>query len=102
LVEAVEKLLQAWNDDEFIQRIPHLRMAFADLTPREADQVAGVVASLHGGEKLAVLHHPDISESDALAAARVNAVVKKALEEDGLASWLAPVAPATAASEVAP
>ena len=88
LVEAVEKLLQAWNEDEFIQRIPHLRMAFADLTPREADQVAGVVASLHGGEKVGTLHRPDISEAEALAAAHVNTVVKKALEDDGLASWL--------------
>jgi hypothetical protein len=102
LVQAVEKLLQAWNEDEFIQRIPHLRMAFADLTPREADQVAGVVASLHGGEKIGVLHRPDISESEALAAARVNAVVKKALEDDGLVSWLAPFAPVTNASEASP
>jgi hypothetical protein len=102
LVEAVEKLLQAWNEDEFIQRIPHLRMAFADLTPREADQVAAVVAGLHGGEKIGALHRPDISEGEALAAVRVNAVVKKALEDDGLVSWLEAIAPATNPSEVTP
>jgi hypothetical protein len=88
LVEAVELLLQAWNDDEFLERIPHLRMAFADLTPREADQVASVVASLHGGKKLGILQRPDISEAEAVAAARMNALVKKALEDDGLGSWL--------------
>jgi len=87
LVEAVEKLLSAWTEEEFIQRIPHLRMAFADLTPREADQVATVVAGLHGGEKLGALHRPEISEAEILAAVRVNVLVMQALEEDGLGSW---------------
>ena len=53
-------------------------MAFADLTPREADQVAAVVARLHGGEKIGPLRRPEISEGEMLAAARVNAAVKKA------------------------
>jgi hypothetical protein len=100
LVEAVEKLLAAWNEEEFIQRIPHLRMAFADLTPREADQVAAVVAGLHGGEKIGTLHRPEVSEAEALAAARVNALVKKALDEDGLGSWIVPVAPTSLKQEV--
>src|SRR6266516_281639 len=88
LAEAVEQLLAAWSEEEFIQRIPHLRMAFADLTPREADQVATVVAGLHGGEKIGSLHRPETSEAELLAALRVNALVKKALDEDGLGSWI--------------
>jgi hypothetical protein len=92
LVEAVEKLLSAWSEEEFVQRIPHLRMAFADLTPREADQVANVVATLHGGKKIDTLHRPEISEAEAMAALRINAVVIKALQEDGLGSWMEPVA----------
>lgn len=100
LVEAVEKLLAAWNEEEFIQRIPHLRMAFADLTPREADQVAAVVAGLHGGEKIGTLHRLEISEAEALAAVRVNALVKKALDEDGLGSWIEPIAPSPLKQEV--
>jgi hypothetical protein len=90
LVEAVEKLLASWNEEEFIQRIPHLRMAFADLTPREADQVAAVVAGKHEGQQLGSLHRPELSEAEALAAARINAEVKKALEEDGLEAWIGP------------
>lgn len=101
LVEAVEKLLSAWSEEEFIQRIPHLRMAFADLTPREADQVATVVAGLHGGEKISSLYQPQVSEAEALAAARINAAVKKALEEDGLASWIEPAPAAQSAQEAA-
>jgi len=91
LVEAVEKLLAAWDEEEFIQRIPHLRMAFADLTPREADQVASVVAGLHGGAPLGTLYRPELSEAEMLAAVRVNALVKKALDEDDLGSWIEPV-----------
>ena len=100
LVEAVEKLLAAWSEEEFIQRIPHLRMAFADLTPREADQVATVVAGMHGGEKVGSLHRPEISEAQILAAVRVNALVKKALDEDGLGSWIEAIRPATTKTEV--
>lgn len=95
LVESVEKLLAAWSEEEFTQRIPHLRMAFADLTPREADQVATVVAGLHGGEKLGTLYRPDLSEAEMLAAVRVDALVKKALDEDDLGSWIEAVTPAT-------
>jgi hypothetical protein len=88
LAEAVEKLLATWSEEEFIERIPHLRMAFADLTPREADQVATVVAQLHGGEKIGSLHRPEMSEAEMLAAVRLNALVEKALNEDGLGSWI--------------
>jgi hypothetical protein len=99
LVEAVENLLAAWSEEEFIQRIPHLRMAFADLTPREADQVATVVASLHGGKKIDALHRPEICEAEAMTALRINATVIKAIQEDGLASWIEPVVPATSKLE---
>ncbi len=98
LVGAVERLLGAWSEEEFIQRIPHLRMAFADLTPRETDQVATVVAGLHG-EKIGSLQRPEISEAEALAAIRVNAAVKQALEEDGLGSWIEPISPAQSTAE---
>lgn len=99
LVEAVEKLLAAWSEEEFIQRIPHLRMAFADLTPREADQVAIVVATLHGGEKVGQLHQPEMSEAEAMTALRINAAVMKALQEDGLGSWIETVTPTNSALE---
>ncbi len=99
LVEAVEKLLAVWSEEEFTQRIPHLRMAFADLTPREADQVATVVATLHGGEKLGALHRPEISEAEAMTALRINATVMKALQEDGLGFWMEPVVAARSKQE---
>ncbi len=98
LVEAVEKLLATWGEDEFIERLPHLRLAFADLTPRETDQVAGVVATLHGGQKLDSLYQPQRSEAEMMTALRLNAAVKKALEQDGLTSWIEPVEPPVASA----
>jgi hypothetical protein len=100
LTEAVEKLLASWSEDEFIERIPYLRMAFADLTPREADQVATVVAQLHGGEKLGPLQRPGLSEAEVLAAMRVNVLVKKALSDDGLGSWIELTTPPLPTPEV--
>jgi hypothetical protein len=90
LVEAVENLLGAWSEEEFVERLPHLRLAFADLTPRETDQVAGVVAEFHGGKKLGSLIRPELGEAEMMAALRLNAAVKKALEQDGLADWSEP------------
>jgi hypothetical protein len=90
LAEAVEKLLETWSEDEFIERLPHLRLAFAGLTPRETDQVAAVVAELHDGEKIGTLYRPEASEAEMMAALRLDAAVKKALAQDGLADWLQP------------
>ncbi len=88
LVKTIEELLGAWSEEEFIERLPHLRLAFADLTPRETEQVAGIVADLHGGQKLGRLMETELSEAEMMAALRLNAAVKKALEQDGLASWI--------------
>ncbi|HEY1173102.1 MAG TPA: DUF5682 family protein [Verrucomicrobiae bacterium] len=89
LIVAVEKLLSAWSEEEFVQRIPHLRMAFAELTPAETDRVAGVVAEVTGGERIDTRHTSNETEADLLMAVRVNALVQKTLADDGLSGWLA-------------
>ena len=93
LAGAVDKLLAAWSEEEFIERIPHLRMAFAGLTPREAGQVADVVAQLHGVQGPGLLHRSEFSEAETLVALRLNVLAEKSLVEDGLGSWTAPAEP---------
>lgn len=89
LASAVDRLLATWTDDEFSARLPHLRLAFADLTPRETDQVADVVADLLGDRRLGPLHHRgDFTEADMLAAVRLDAAVRQTLRDDGLGGWL--------------
>lgn len=100
LADAVDRLLAAWSDEDFIAKLPHLRLAFASLTPRETDQVARVVAQLQGGEPLGLLPpRGDVSEGDLLAALRLDAAAKQALRDDGLGAWLELPAPVR---EVAP
>ena len=93
LTQAIESLLGTWNEEEFLGRLPHLRLAFAGLTPRETDQVAGVIAGRHGGEKLGPLIEPGLSEQEMLTALRLDLTVRKAVEQDGLAGWLQAVRP---------
>ncbi len=88
LVDAVDKLLGTWSEDEFIERIPHLRMAFADLTPKETDQVAAVVAASHDGEKVGSLQPTEATEAEMLLAVRINAAVGRSLAEDELGGWI--------------
>jgi hypothetical protein len=88
LVEAVNRLLTMWDENEFITRLPHLRIAFADLTPRETDQVGAAVAQLHGQATLPRLVNHAFSDNDMLAALRVEKTVKEALQRDRLEHWL--------------
>jgi hypothetical protein len=69
-------------------RLPHLRVAFADLTPRETDQVGAAVARLHGGASFQRVVNYEFSDSDMLVALRVEAAIREALQRDGLGVWL--------------
>ncbi len=88
LLEAVESMFANWDDDEFLLRLPHLRLAWSDLTPRETDRVAAQVADRHGVDKRDVTRVSTFSENDVMHALNVFARVEQALEEDGLESWL--------------
>jgi hypothetical protein len=98
LQEAVETLFVQWDEAEFLHRLPHLRLAWSDLTPRETDQVAAQVAERHGIEKRALTGTSSFSEAEVLHALSVFARVEKALQEDGLASWLEPATSTPATS----
>jgi hypothetical protein len=47
LLEAIDAQIQLWDDDEFLHILPEFRLAFADLTPRETDKVAAIVATFY-------------------------------------------------------
>ena len=89
LLKRLDELLQEWAHDDFVHSLPELRLAFADLTPRETDIVAGRVATLHGESDLGDLVHYDISEADLAAGIRLNETVAAILQRDGLSVWVA-------------
>ena len=57
-----------WDDAEFTRVLPELRLAFAELSPRETAEVADCI-SKHTGETLDDLVRTDLSEADLLLCA---------------------------------
>jgi hypothetical protein len=83
LLESVHATLRDLTDDTFVSSLPHLRLAFADLTPRECDRVAAAVAVLGGQARLDV-RPVSATEEDLLVALRADRLVRERLEADGL------------------
>jgi hypothetical protein len=84
---ALNLTLRTLSEDNFVALLPHLRLAFADLTPRECDAVAKVVAALVGGRGLLPTRAEDFSERHMLQAVQINARVLRQLTEDGLEAY---------------
>lgn len=83
VVEAIDARFGGWDDESFLGVLPELRLAFADLTPREVARVAEAVAGLHGEELTGLVRH-DLSEADVLLATQVTRLVRESLKADGL------------------
>lgn len=93
VIAAVDHLFGTVDDQGFLDLLPQLRMAFAELSPSETDRVAAVVAAAHGvGEDdIAGLQQaPDARVlSDHLA---LSERLRSQWREDGLTAWLEPTA----------
>ena len=87
LVEELDGRLADWAEPTFLRALPDLRLAFADLTPRETDRVAEIVAALHGGVRPDVRVRHDVDEQTMAANLALSQLVAEALERDGLGAW---------------
>jgi hypothetical protein len=83
VVSAVHETLGTLPEDTFITTLPHLRLAFSDLTPREADAVAHAAAELAGAPAFATGAIPNATESDLLLGLRTNELVGQLIARDG-------------------
>jgi hypothetical protein len=88
LVEELDRRLTGWAEPTFLRALPNLRLAFADLTPRETDRVAEIVAALHGGIRPDVGVRHDVDEQTVAANLALSQMVAEALERDGLGAWI--------------
>lgn len=88
LLNSLDGMLTEWEEHEFIAALPSLRLALADLTPRETDRVAALVADLHGERSLGEVIHLRMTEGELERNRRITAVVLDSLKADGLAGWL--------------
>ncbi|RZF60530.1 hypothetical protein EWE75_22625 [Sphingomonas populi] len=84
LIETADQVLSALDDGGFVELLPHLRMAFAALDPREIDRLAHAVAGRHGGDAAALIVRHDLPEAEVAANLRADARVREMLEADGL------------------
>jgi hypothetical protein len=84
LIQCVNEVLRNWDDEQFVRLLPLLRLALADLTPRETDSVAKRVAALFGAESLNLAYLPDMGTAEMLRAVEVDRLVRAALAADGL------------------
>lgn len=88
LVRSLDEIIANWDEAEFISALPSLRLALADLTPRETDKVASCVAGLHGEEEIGELIEFRITEGELEFNRRLTALVLKTLTDDGLSHWI--------------
>jgi hypothetical protein len=90
VVAGLDEALGALPEDTFIHLLPHLRAAFTQLAPAEAEALGGLLAQRHGSapEALALDQPIPVSEAE-LAANVASARMFAALwREDGLGAWL--------------
>jgi len=88
LLNSLDGMLTEWDEREFIAALPSLRLALADLTPRETDRVAALVADLHGEQSLGEVIHLQMTEGEFERNRRITAAVLDSLKADGLVGWL--------------
>jgi hypothetical protein len=87
VLDAVNETLRGWDEDRFVKLLPLLRLALADLTPRETDRVAKRVAALLGTEGLQLPCAPEVDSRQMLRAVELNQQVRRALIADGLEAF---------------
>jgi hypothetical protein len=87
LIHSLDEIIAEWPEAEFISALPSLRLALADLTPRETDKVAELVASLHGKKELGDLARLQMTEGQLEMNRRLTALVLETLASDGLSGW---------------
>ena len=88
LIKSLNEIIASWDEAEFIAALPSLRLALAELTPRETDKVASCVADLHGEKELGALLEVRITEGELEFNRELTALVLKTLNDDGLAHWI--------------
>ncbi|MFK7889018.1 MAG: DUF5682 family protein [Gammaproteobacteria bacterium] len=88
VLHAIDHLLNDLSEAQFLDLLPHIRLAFTALNPRDADRLAALLADLHGGRATdfaARIH--TVTEQELARGMRTEAQINAALEADGLTGW---------------
>ncbi|TBZ06423.1 DUF5682 family protein [Rhizobium leguminosarum] len=94
LLERLDLVLAGFDEADFIEVLPALRLAFTALAPDETDALAAVIAQAKGSDlDLAPRFSGGLTEAEMLANARLNASFAELMQADGLGLWLEERAP---------
>jgi hypothetical protein len=91
LLRAIDALVAGFDEERFVEQLPHLRLAFGALNPNETDEVARLVAARHDAD--AALQAPvtyGVSEEELAANLALGEKVRVSLRADGLGDWTTP------------
>lgn len=89
MIETVDAFMGALDEDAFLALLPHMRLAFTALNPREIDQVAERLAQIHGGHAsaFAAVHH-SLSPNDFQRGLALDKQLRSTADGEGLTAWL--------------
>jgi hypothetical protein len=85
LVTDIDGVMAGLDDDGFVALLPHLRLAFGQLDPREIDRLAQLIAERRGGAATDLAGNFSIPESEIAAMLAVDRGVARELALAGLA-----------------
>jgi hypothetical protein len=87
-IEEIHRVLAGWDETTFVAQLPFMRLALADLTPRECDRVARAVGAQAGAASFTARRTNQFSEADLLRSVALNTRLAEGLKRDGLESYL--------------
>jgi hypothetical protein len=89
MVDIVDSFLSGLEEAQFIELLPHLRLAFTVLNPREIDQLSERLSLLHGLSAAGFTAiHDTLSERDLARGLAIEKRLRSSLDADGLAAWI--------------
>jgi Family of unknown function (DUF5682) len=88
LLSVLDRLLQQWDEAGFVAALPELRLAFAEMTPKETDRIAQAVATLRGRDDLGSLVRRDLTADEVQANLALSQQLVAQLKADGLGHWV--------------
>lgn len=90
LLEEIDETITSLDEERFLAALPHLRLGFSALDPRETDEVASRIGTRRGArpDELAADVVYGIGEAEVAANAALAATMASELAEDGLGHWL--------------
>ncbi len=91
LLKVIDSFMQQIDDESFIELLPHLRLAFTALNPRETDHLAEMLARQYGSIASDFTSTTSgYTQSDLERGLLIEKRLRKTLNVDQLQDWLAP------------